>query len=243
MTVDIADRIAEQVVNRAGVGLAPPVDLARVAEYLGVISIHQAALVEDGRLNQVAGSSRIYVRAGVAPSRRRFTIAHELGHIVLAGREKEFIAHRSAALTDPEERFCNQFAAALLLPRGWLVDTVGPAPESLRTAREVSRATGASLAASVVRLREVLAWRCSMLQWRRLDGSWRLVSTVGLPLRAHNRITSTDVTRDTIGSCPVRQIQRVALPLAIDGRVEWMRGELSVSQTSAVLLGRLGRAP
>lgn len=78
-----------------------------------------------------------------------------------------------------------------------------------------------------------------MLQWRRLDGSWRLASTVGVPRRAHNRITSTDVTRGTIDSCPLRQVQRVAMPLAIDGSVEWIRGELSVSGRSAILLGRL----
>lgn len=220
----------------ARVPQVPPVDLLRVARYLGVEAIREAAMVEDGRLEQIGGCSRVYVRSGTVPSRRRFTIAHELAHIVLAGREAELIAHRSATAVDPEERFCNQFAAALLIPRGWLLENAPSGDESLAIARKVSRLTRTSLAATVVRLRDVLGWRSSLLQWRRIDGVWRLASTVGLPPRVHNRVTSTPHTRVALTAPQVGKDRRVAIPLAVAGRPALARGELWMRASSAALL-------
>jgi hypothetical protein len=237
VTAEIVERLVDRVIAAAGVPPTPPVDITRVAAYLGVAAIHEVDMVEDGRLEQEAGRSCIFIRAGSARSRQLFTIAHELGHIVLAGRETQLIAHRSHTTADPEERFCNQFAAALLMPQPWLMNTAASRRESISTARAVSRATGTSLAATVVRLRDVIGWSSSLLQWRRLDGTWRLSTTVGLPRRAHNRINSTPHTRAALDAATGDVVLRVTLPLAIDGVPSMVRGELLVRQRSAVLLG------
>lgn len=238
MGAEIVERVAERVKAAAGVASTPPIDLIRVAGYLGVAEIREIEMVEDGRLEQVEGRSCIYVRAQSARSRKQFTIAHELGHIVLAGRERRLIAHRSAATADPAERFCNQFAAALLIPEHWLIGAGGNREESLAVARQVSRLTGTSLAATVVRLRDVLRWRSSLLNWRRLDGTWRLSSTVGLPHRIHNRITSIAETRDALSMAAGRTVYPACMPLAIEGRQVVMRGELLVTGSSAAMLCR-----
>ncbi|HWF49770.1 MAG TPA: ImmA/IrrE family metallo-endopeptidase [Solirubrobacteraceae bacterium] len=240
MAAEVVEGLAECIMDAAGVAPDPPVSLKAIAAYLGVSSIREVDMVEDGRLEQLAGQRRIYIRTGTAPSRRRFTIAHEFGHIVLAGREAEFIAHRSAATADPEERFCNQFAAALLMPRRWLLKTVSPHYESLDVAQAVSRATGASLAATVVRLRDVLGWRSSLLQWRTLNGTWRLSTTVGLPRHAHNHINTTPETRAMLDATRGCRQKDITVPVAVAGKPSAVRGELFVQQRTAVVLGRVG---
>ncbi|CAN7366534.1 ImmA/IrrE family metallo-endopeptidase [Acidovorax sp. LjRoot117] len=52
--------------------------------------------------------------------RRRFTIAHELGHFALGHgpRPRDTPAVFSSRVSDPKEREANQFAAELLMPEG-----------------------------------------------------------------------------------------------------------------------------
>jgi Zn-dependent peptidase ImmA (M78 family) len=72
------------------------------------------------------GKPVIGVNANHHPNRQRFTIAHELGHILLHHREleaavlidKNFIPRDSVSAEgiDPLERQANAFAAELLMP-------------------------------------------------------------------------------------------------------------------------------
>ena len=63
----------------------------------------------DGLQATVADKPVIVVSKGWPGDRQRFTLAHELGHLLLHGR-----------LTDglDEERACHRFASAFLLNRG-----------------------------------------------------------------------------------------------------------------------------
>jgi Zn-dependent peptidase ImmA (M78 family) len=71
------------------------------------------------------GTAVIGVNSLDAPTRRRFTIAHEIGHLVLHADEALHIDERSPIGlrneksswgNDPREIQANQFAAALLMP-------------------------------------------------------------------------------------------------------------------------------
>lgn len=53
----------------------------------------------------------------VARRRRRFRIAHELGHTLFYGEGPDGRRTRNTPISEKEERFCDAFAAALLLPR------------------------------------------------------------------------------------------------------------------------------
>ena len=80
---------------------------------------------EDGETATIIG-----VNSSHAPTRRRFTVAHEIGHLVLGhldasktgelhiDRKFPFKARnaRSAQAVDPQEIEANAFAAALLMP-------------------------------------------------------------------------------------------------------------------------------
>ena len=243
------ERLAAAVLDACGIDPAPPIALARLAYALGVSEIRAASMVEDGRLEHRAGRKVIFLREQTGPQRRRFTLAHELGHLVLAEPGRDFVAHRHEVHFDSEERFCNQFAAALLLPRTWVRSEFAEAPVGLPAARGMAAQAETSLSAALVRLREVLGWRASMLHWRRITGEWRLVSTAGLPRAAHNRVVSTPQTRFILDSLVGREEeQRGILPLQIGGERFGVPVEIRVRPQSATALaffedGRVTRHP
>jgi Zn-dependent peptidase ImmA (M78 family) len=114
-----------------------PVDATIIAEKLGA-EVYAADLSHEG--DDLSGF--IYIPATGAPQitinsaehihRRRFTCAHEIGHMLdVRGRdlgEGGFVDRRdtlSSAGTDPREIFANTFAATLLMPSDeveWLAE-------------------------------------------------------------------------------------------------------------------------
>lgn len=71
------------------------------------------SLVIDGKISIIFSNSSPHISA----FRRRFTLLHELGHTLLQIDEE-------AADADVE-RFCNRFAAAVLLPKEILIEELG----------------------------------------------------------------------------------------------------------------------
>lgn len=100
---------AERMLARYNV-VEPPVDVERIAfgEGLRIVRKHLGA--SDGFLDDAV----VIVNAEHARTRQRFTIAHELGHLVL----------HADGTDENSEREADQFASALLIPRGMLRDAV-----------------------------------------------------------------------------------------------------------------------
>lgn len=97
--------------------------LTEIAEALGM-SIILDKIDGDGYLIEFGRScAEILVKADAESTRRRFTIAHELGHWVV-NRSMEKCACRSSK-TSNIESWCNRFAASLLLPTSWIYRFVG----------------------------------------------------------------------------------------------------------------------
>ncbi|WP_081236373.1 ImmA/IrrE family metallo-endopeptidase [Streptomyces viridosporus] len=105
---------------------APPVDPFALAEHLGVLVVPQH-MDDDvsGMLLRKDGACVIGVNQAHSFERRRFTVAHELGHLRLhEGRPLILdtdarVNYRNAVssmATDREEIDANRFAAALLAP-------------------------------------------------------------------------------------------------------------------------------
>jgi IrrE N-terminal-like domain len=242
VSTEALERLAAQVLAAAGLSPEPPVPLETLAAALGVESILRRPMVEEGRLEQRAGRTTIFLREGTIGARQRFTLAHELGHLVLADPEEDLVARRMWSRPDREERFCDEFAAAILLPREWILRNLNGAPENLRVARELASRAEASLSASVVRLRELLGWERSLLHWRRYEDQWRLTSTAGLPRAVHNRLTSEPATRAVLDALRGSGEERHgSLPLAIGGVGARVPVEISVGRQSAVALATFSR--
>lgn len=244
MGAEAIDRLATWLLERLGFDPRPPIPIESVAIALGVDQIHRLSLVEDGRLEQRGGRTTIFLRDDVALTRQRFTLAHEIGHLVLAGPERELVARRMEGVRfSSEERFCDQFAAALLMPSEWIRSEFSRADPQLGIARNLADRSESSLSASVVRLREVLGWQTSLLNWRRYEGRWRMTTAAALPRGLHNQVTSSEETRlllERLAGCD-RDL-RGMLPLAVRGQAWRVPVELAVNHNGAVAMAAFREA-
>ena len=74
-------------------------------------------IVDDKNINGFDTNRIIVVNSKHPSTRKRFTIAHELGHYILNNRPQKCYAHRdSGEVYDQEEKDANSFASALLMP-------------------------------------------------------------------------------------------------------------------------------
>lgn len=124
-------REARKLLEEAGV-TKPPVDVEALAAMVGAVVSYEV-FKEDlsGVLVKKPSRSVIGVNSFHARTRQRFTIAHEIGHLLLKHKGEVFVDQtvmkrdaRSAQATDPQEIAANQFAAELLMPRNLVLDAV-----------------------------------------------------------------------------------------------------------------------
>lgn len=119
--------------------LSVPVDPRRIAAHLGV-RVAEAAFNDElsGLLVRDSEMTAIVVRESEPETRKRFTIAHELGHFVLNHPGDLFVDtltfnrrdNRVGIAIDPLEMQANAFAAALLMPANALRTAVAALVES-----------------------------------------------------------------------------------------------------------------
>lgn len=104
----------------------PPIPVERIAELKGAkIKYVRHAGETSGLLSKEKGVITIGVNALHSKTRQRFTIAHELGHLMLGGIDRVHVDEnfpilnrdeRSSQAIDPAEISANAFAAELLMP-------------------------------------------------------------------------------------------------------------------------------
>jgi hypothetical protein len=153
--------------------------------------------VEDGRLEITPGNIRILLRPDLGSARRRFTIAHELAHLLIEDRPT-LVAKRDGAPRNDIERMCDEIAAGILLPYRWMQENYQSEPRSLSTIREVAVHAQVSMGAALVRLKEVVDWHHSLLRWRRADTRWRFVAGAGVPKPLFGLIRTAPETSEAL---------------------------------------------
>lgn len=106
----------------------PPVDVEKIAESCGLI-VQEWDFVDEvsAVLIDAPDFSVIGVNEQHKPNRRRFSIAHELGHFVMGHTDDLFIEFLAPELFQEQspqrvdqEREANWFAADLLMPKSWI---------------------------------------------------------------------------------------------------------------------------
>jgi len=126
--MSVARNKAEQLIRKLEIRKAP-VDVERIASQLKIIILEQELDDISGLLITNTASKIIGVNKKHPVVRKRFTIAHELGHFCLGHQlepgEHVFVDRgnfisargtRAATGMDPKEVEANQFAASLLMP-------------------------------------------------------------------------------------------------------------------------------
>ncbi|MCD2197693.1 ImmA/IrrE family metallo-endopeptidase [Actinomycetospora endophytica] len=153
---------ADDVLDQLGVdelgGLPLPVDPVALARWLGA-EVFTMDLEDDVSAMLVGEAGRpptIYLNARETSERRRFSCAHEIGHLLRRRTsgvtDFGFVDrrnHLSETGTDREERWANRFAAALLMPTVFLR---GVPPEQRRHPERLAPVFGVSPTAMRIRL-------------------------------------------------------------------------------------------
>lgn len=135
-----------------------PIDLTSLATQLGVAEIKRAAMDAWGYVERTEGRTQICLRAGTPPTRERFSLAHELGHVILQNLIqpsdiqdfKRFREHTRIAQQMDEERLADHIAASLLLPEWHIRPMLGDKPK-LRNIELAAIRAQASLSAALLR--------------------------------------------------------------------------------------------
>jgi hypothetical protein len=230
------DSLASWVLTHFELSQVPPIDIETLAKRMGVLDITPADLIEDGHLEYDPGRTRIRVRNDIGNERRRFTIAHELGHLLLLDPDTKVVVHRTRNSGSNEERLCDEIAAALLLPADWISDRYAARPHNLSTVRHLAKMTDTSLSAVVARLQQVLYWPEMLLRWRFDRAKWRFVGGAGVPAGLHGCIRSAAGTSQVLQDLPRGRDIRAYVPVLIRDRPTELSGSVSVSGRSALVL-------
>jgi len=131
LSIRTASNRATDLLTRCNVQDTPPVNVKAIADCLGVKLVERPNLRHpdhgdvSGLLLRKRGLTVCVINADQHPKRRRFTIAHELGHFLLHPPQESYVDARftvdargetASEGTVHQEIEANAFAAELLMP-------------------------------------------------------------------------------------------------------------------------------
>jgi Zn-dependent peptidase ImmA (M78 family) len=131
-------RGAEEFRERYGLGESPIADVTMLVDEVGVV-VARMPLGGDERspegcsaVDPETRAAYILINSDKPRVRRRFTIAHELGHLALGHLHGgEVVVDETVGGRSPREREANAFAAGLLMPKGGVRGALGRLEERL----------------------------------------------------------------------------------------------------------------
>lgn len=144
---------ANKLLQKLWVQAPDEIDLEALAHKAGKLRIEEGGLENaEGRIVAGPTGGTIRVRPGLHSGRRRFTIAHEIGHFTLHPREgldREDTAANFTLWNDPgEETEANVFAAELLMPEFLFKPCAKKTAPSLASIDRLSSAFSTSMMAT-----------------------------------------------------------------------------------------------
>lgn len=95
-----------------------PINVHRIAWKRGIQIASSLSInaKEDALLTQKDGGYLLHLKSNMSKRRERFTIAHEIEHTLFYQKERHQIGILDKKELSAEERICNKFARALLVP-------------------------------------------------------------------------------------------------------------------------------
>jgi hypothetical protein len=164
---------------RAELEVAPKADLAQIAVQLGLTIVEVDSQSFEGALLRSSRdlSGRILVRRGIRESgRRRFTIAHEIGHYILH-RDQQIPCSPRVVEGWKEgqpkpEREADTFASELLLPTNETVQYVDKRWPSMEVVADVADHFGASLMAAARKYCDIASQACAVVWSSQRQTRW-----------------------------------------------------------------------
>ena len=144
-----------------------PTDLEVLGRWFGVERVIERKLEVSGLIHRFENKkSVVFLKEDDAPGRRRFSWAHELGHLVMADKAHPVTACRSPGQRDAAlERSCDVIAAEILMPREAFWGEADRIGWSLRVVRNLANTFQVTVQAAIRRLTELIDEPVLMSVW------------------------------------------------------------------------------
>ena len=151
-----------------------PVDVERLVRLCGVTSIERRPIASDAMLLPMGDGYKIIlndVTGSAGRSRQRFSLAHELAHLLLKlsglGSAADVrTKHRRARGDSNEELLCDKIAAEILMPRHAFVADGSVTGWSLKSLKTLSTEYQTSIPATAIRVVDLMPETCLLGVWR-----------------------------------------------------------------------------
>lgn len=151
-----------------------PVPIEDLARSINIIDILEMETEEfEGGLTTDPEKQKgvILYKAGTKGGRRRFTIAHEIGHFLIPSHKgnqrctkKDMSERRTQTLVQKQETEANRFAAGLLMPRPWFFSDMRKLGDAdVEHIKTLARQYGTSVEATVARYVELTDDCCAFV--------------------------------------------------------------------------------
>lgn len=226
--------IAQALLEELGVDGIP--DVRAIASALDV-GIEEADVESfDGALVRVKGSAEglIAVRQTILEiGKKNFTIAHELGHLLLPGHDESTVCLQSDVETwdsklPKQELEANEFAGELLVPTQLLVGLIASGKPSFEVVESLAQKFSTSLTATAYRFVEVTGHACALVWSERGTAKWFARSEEFRHwIRLRERLDNRTLASDCFGGKRAHNAQEIVSASA------WLEG--SVPQDAHIL--------
>ncbi len=176
----LAEARAQKLLDRFGLNRPSEIILEDIAYALGIEISTRALTGADAHLVRVGNKGGITISDRILePGRRRFAIAHEIGHWELHSDRTQLFLCSAEDMRDyqvsPEEIEANIFASELLMPMRMMLPQHRKGAPSLRIAEEIAERFAVSLTAATLRyvakfkhpLMVVFSSKGTVTWWRR----------------------------------------------------------------------------
>ena len=223
-----------------------PADLERLGCFWGVYQVIERDLDVPGMVRRLSdGRSVVFLKKDDVSGRKRFSWAHELGHILMADHESpEIGCQKFGRFNRSLERSCNIIATEILMPRHHFVAEAHRLGWSLRSAQPLAATFQVTTQAAARRLVELMDEPALFSVWSPQLGatfqsfkySWGVASSSGR--RLHPQVkwqTGPEAMSPVYQACHSNRVvtgtSKVLLKVDRDNLYKWV-------ETEAMSVGR-----
>lgn len=150
-----------------------PINLNVLAKRLGA-KVYYSSISAEGFVQRGPDGPEIHIRKDAAFVRKRFSLAHEIGHVLIDRRLKgvgapDYRKYRKCASLDDlsaDEEMANHIAAALLLPGWFMKERLGDRL-SMNTIAALASEAQVSVSTALLRVSRIATDKCAVfaLRW------------------------------------------------------------------------------
>jgi Zn-dependent peptidase ImmA (M78 family) len=154
--------MAARLVKR--LALEPRVDVDKIAKSLATVREKSFPIEIDGLCLDIKVPGlrpKIWLSNRLGPVRRRFTLAHEIGHIIIPWHAGSIVDDLEAPRTGARGKYremeaeANRFAAELLMPTEWVVRTAERAEHASALMHTIVHVADVSYPAAMIRVQKL----------------------------------------------------------------------------------------